>query len=116
MRILLDNCTPAKLRQSLGNHLVRTAHEEGWAQHSNGKLLNAAETAGFDILITGDQNMIYQQNMRNRRIALIILSTNTWPIIRSHSQLLLNALNAVTPGSIQRVNYPRPPRPLRPYP
>lgn len=55
----------------------------GWAAYSNGQLLNEAEKAGFDALVTCDQNLVFQQNLTGRNIAVVILSTNIWPIIRA---------------------------------
>jgi hypothetical protein len=71
MRILFDQGTPVPLRRHLQGHSVKTAYEEGWATLSNGDLLTAAETHGYDLLVTTDRNLRYQQNLRNRRIAIV---------------------------------------------
>ena len=83
MRILLDENTPRGVRRILGSHDARTALEMGWAGVSNGQLLDGAEKAGFDALVTCDQSIIFQQNLVGRNIAVVVLSTNTWPIIRA---------------------------------
>ena len=62
MNILLDQGTPAPLRRYLPGHTVATTYEQGWASLANGRLLDAAEQAGYDLLITTDQNLRYQQN------------------------------------------------------
>src|SRR5690348_14431818 len=79
MRILLDENTPRGVRRILSGHDVRTSPEMGWAGIANGQLLDEAEKAGFDALITSDQNFVFQQNLAGRNIAVVVLSTNTWP-------------------------------------
>ena len=71
MRILFDQGTPVPLRTALSRHFVQTAYERGWHALSNGELLQAAETAGFDLLVTTDQNLRHQQNLADRRIAIL---------------------------------------------
>ncbi|MCI0366139.1 MAG: hypothetical protein L0219_19945 [Phycisphaerales bacterium] len=78
MRILLDHNTPAPLRYSFRGHQVETAYERGWAELTNGDLLSVAESDGFDVLITTDRGIRYQQNLAGRKLALILLSTNDW--------------------------------------
>jgi predicted nuclease of predicted toxin-antitoxin system len=83
MRILLDQGTPVPLRRALAGHTVETVREKGWDRMGNGTLLAAAE-ADFDILTTTDQNMRYQQNLRGRRLAILVLPTTNWPKIRNY--------------------------------
>jgi hypothetical protein len=78
VRILLDHGVPAPLRDFLGNHIVDTAYEMGWARLENDLLLSSAE-AVFDALITTDQNLRYQQNLTGRRLAVLVLPTTSWP-------------------------------------
>ncbi len=92
MRVLFDQGTPAPLRHELPLHSVETAHERGWATTRNGDLLQAAEDAGFDVLITTDQNLQYQQNLAERRIAIIVLNTTSWPRIRTASAAIAAAV------------------------
>jgi len=68
VRILLDQGTPVPLRRALPDHSVVTAHEKGWATLTNGELLAAAE-GSFDVFVTTDQNLRYQQNLTERRLA-----------------------------------------------
>ncbi len=84
MRILFDQGTPVPLRKFLPAHDVKTACEQGWSDLSNGELLAAAELL-FDLLITTDKNLHYQQNLKARRIAILVLPTTSWPSLRKHT-------------------------------
>ena len=92
MRVLFDQGTPAPLRNGLPLHSVETAHERGWATLRNGDLLQAAENAGFDVMVTTDQNLQYQQNLTARRIAVVVLSTTSWPRIRAATDAIASAV------------------------
>ena len=102
MRVLFDQATPVPLRRFLEGHTVRTAAQEGWDRLRNGELLDAAEEAGFDVLLTTDKNMRYQQNLTGGKIAVILLGRQQWPELRGHVRLVVAALNAVVPGTISR--------------
>jgi hypothetical protein len=78
MSVLFDHVTPAGIARVLRAHAVTKAKDLGWDTLSNGDLLREAERAGFDVLLTADKNMWYQQNLAERRIALIVLSTPRW--------------------------------------
>jgi hypothetical protein len=78
---------------------VITAKDRGWDTLSNGDLLVAAERAGFDVVVTADKNMRYQQNLAGRRIALVVLGTPQWPIVKLHLEKIAAAVNAATAGS-----------------
>jgi hypothetical protein len=86
--------------------MVSTAVQRGWNRLQNGELLNAAEAAGFDVLVTTDKNLHYQQNLRGRRIAIVILTTPRWPIVRLQIEKIAKAINAATPGSYIEVEIP----------
>lgn len=73
MRILFDQGTPLPLRKSLTGHEITTAFRAGWSELANGELIAAANSAGFDAMVTTDQNLKYQQNLSARRIAIIVL-------------------------------------------
>lgn len=75
MRILLDECVPEPLAKEIKRHTVRTTRQQGWASKKNGELIALAEPE-FDIFITSDQNMKYQQNLSKRTIAITMLPTN----------------------------------------
>lgn len=111
MKILFDQGTPVPLRLYLLPNLVRTAAQQGWASLRNGDLLNAAEAAGFDLLLTTDRNLSYQQNLdrhlAHRKIAIIALDLQQWPRLRPHAEEIAEAVNAATPGSFIELNLRR---------
>jgi len=106
MRVLFDQATPVPLRQFLLGHTVRTAAQERWDRLRNGELLSAAEAAGFDVLITTDKNMQYQQNLTGRKIATILLRKQQGPDLKAHVELIVAAVNAVTAGTYTEVEIP----------
>ena len=106
MRILFDQGTPAPLRKMLSQHEVKTAFECGWDELENGALLFAAETDGFEVFVTTDQNLRYQQNLAQRRIAIVVLSTTNWPRIEPHAKLVPEALDGLKPGAFVEVKIP----------
>jgi hypothetical protein len=71
VRILFDQGTPVPLRESLPQHEVSTAYKRGWSTLKNGELLDVAEREGFEVLVTTDSRLRYQQNFGARRIAII---------------------------------------------
>jgi predicted nuclease of predicted toxin-antitoxin system len=107
MLILFDHVTPAGIARFLPDHTVTKAKDRGWDTLTNGDLLAEAERAGFDVLLTADKNMRHQQNLRGRRIALVVLSTPQWPVVRLHVARIATAVNAATPGSYIDVNLQR---------
>src|SRR5271166_4881304 len=106
MRILFDQATPVPIRSFLKGHTVRTAAQQGWDNLKNGDLLFAAEQAGFDLLLTTDKNMRYQQNLAGRKIATVVLGQQQWPQLRPHVQRVVEAVNGATPGSYAEVDIP----------
>jgi hypothetical protein len=107
MKILLDESVPQKLWLLIGGgHTVVTAWYQGWSGLKNGALLDAAEQAGFDLFITADQELSYQQNLTGRKLALIVLSTNNWSFISAHIGAVVAAIDAVKPGSYAKVEIP----------
>ena len=104
MKILFDASTPAPLAWFLRGHEVVRADELGWQGLGNGALLGAAEEAGFDLLLTCDQNVRYQQNFTRRKLALVILSSNHWPTLRRIAARIATAVDFVQTGQIVRVD------------
>jgi hypothetical protein len=104
--ILFDQATPVPIRPHLQLHTVRTAAQQGWDVLRNGDLLITAEQAGFDLLLTTDKNMRYQQNLSSRKIAIVVLGQQQWPQLRPHIQRVVDAVNAATPGSYTEVDIP----------
>ena len=107
MRIIFDQGTPAPLRRLLGNHQVETAFERGWHTLTNGELLSAAERDGFDIFLTTDKNLRHQQNPAGRAIAVIVLSSTSWPRIQRAAAEINRTIGLIQPGSFQEVEIPR---------
>ena len=106
MRILFDQGTPAPLRSFLRGHEVVTAHECGWGALQNGDLLRAAEAAGFDTLITTDQTLGYQQNLSERRLAIVVLLTTSWPLIRAHAPVVAETVAKLMPKAYVELSFP----------
>ena len=94
------------MRAYLVGHSVSTAADQGWATLRNGDLLMVAEEAGFDLLLTTDKNIRYQQNLAARKIAIVVLGHQQWPQLRLHVQRVMEALQAATPGSYTEVEIP----------
>jgi len=97
-RVLLDHCVPRPLRRLLLNCLISTAVEMGWSQLKNGELLDAAEAALFDVLVTADKNLRYQQNLSARRIAIIELPTNRLRALAGYASQVNSILHTIMPG------------------
>jgi predicted nuclease of predicted toxin-antitoxin system len=105
LKVLFDHNVPHKLRFSLGDHAVETADALGWAELRNGELLAQAEFVGFEVFLTGDKNLSYQQNLTGRKLAIIVLGTNNWNILKLHTLPVAEALDRATPGSFQTVAF-----------
>ena len=103
MRVLFDHSTPAPLRNYLPEHAVDTAAEKGWAELSNGDLLDHAEQGGYELLVTPDKSMRYQQDLRRRRIAFIILGSNRWPDVILRVAEIRAAIDGIQPGELKEV-------------
>src|SRR5690242_10817558 len=106
MFILFDNRPPAPLRHALKGHTVVEAIDRGWDRLTNGELIAAAEAAGFDLLLTTDKNMRYQQNLVGCNIAFVVVGNQQWPILRRYLDRVVSAVNAATPGSFTEVEIP----------
>ena len=106
MRVLFDQATPVPIRTYLKGHEVRTAAQQGWDTLKNGELLTAAEAEGFDLLLTTDKNMRYQQNLSGRKIAVVVLGLQQWPSLRPHVRLVVEAVNSAVPGSYIEIALP----------
>jgi len=74
MRLLIDNCVPCRFARLITDHEVALARQMGWHELKNGSLLSAAESAGFDVLVTTDKNLPHQQNMVGRKISVVVLA------------------------------------------
>ena len=99
MKILFDQNTPRSLARFLTAHSVTTSAQMGWERLKNGDLLNAAEANGFDVLLTADKNLSYQQDLSNRKVAVIVLPYGRWPLLKPHIPEIVHALDGARPGS-----------------
>ena len=119
LKVLFDKNVPYPLRRYLTEYQVKTAEEEGWGKISNGELIQSAEQEGYEILITCDQSVRYQQNLTQRQISMIVLGSNIWPSVRSKAGEIMSALAKVSPGSFEFIEIAPPPKrrhlPDRPF-
>jgi len=106
MRVLFDQATPVPIRPYLVGHEVRTAAQQGRDTLRNGELLAAAEAGGFEVLLTTDRNMRYQQNLAGRKIGVVVLGRQQWPSLRPHVERIVDAIKAAIPGSYTEVDFP----------
>jgi PIN like domain len=106
MKILFDNGTPKPIATCLTGHEITYTRQIGWHELENGELIRQAETAGYDVLLSTDKNIRYQQNLANRKIALVVLGNQQWPVVRLYLDRIATAINACTPGSYTEVDIP----------
>jgi predicted nuclease of predicted toxin-antitoxin system len=106
VRVLFDQGTPVPLRKHLAAHQVTTTFELGWNNLKNGELLQKAEENGFSVLVTTDQNLRYQQNLTDRKIAIVVLTTTSWPRIEHAVASVAKAVDSVAPSSYVEVLIP----------
>lgn len=105
MNILLDECVPWPMHKLLAGHNCTTAQARGWGGVKNGELLKLAETE-FELFVTSDQNIRYQQNLTGRRIPILELSTNDLRRIKAAASLILTAIGSIKPGDFCRLEIP----------
>jgi predicted nuclease of predicted toxin-antitoxin system len=105
MKILFDQGTPVPLRRALAGHAVTTAFERGWSNLENGDLIRAAEAERFDAMITTDQNLKYQQNLRGRELAILVLPTTSWPEIQGHLEDISAVVGSLKPGEYRELDF-----------
>jgi predicted nuclease of predicted toxin-antitoxin system len=109
LHILLDKNVPVHVRRFLPQHEIRTLAGMQWPERlKNGDLLNMAERAGFDVMVTSDQNIPYQQNLTGRKLALVVLGSNIWRLVRRHEAEIAATVEAATPGSYSFIEVPLP--------
>jgi hypothetical protein len=103
VRVLFDQGAPVPLRSYLASHEVTTVYELSWTTLRNGDLIARAETANFHVLVTTDQSLRYQQNLRDRGLAFVVLLSTSWPRIQAKVSDVVAAVNGATPGSYTEV-------------
>jgi hypothetical protein len=106
MRVLLDTGAPRGIAYALHGHVVTESRSLGWDELKNGDLLDAAESAGFEIFVTTDKNIRYQQNLSRRKISIVVLGRGRWRLIRPMMPEILAAVNAARPGTFVEVFVP----------
>ena len=111
MRVLFDQGTPVPLRQSLNSHTVTTVYEKGWSRTRNGDLLRLAEQL-FEVFITTDRQLKYQQNLTDHQIAIVVLPTTSWPGIQRHADKIVAVLDSIKPGELSKLLFDTRPAPL----
>jgi predicted nuclease of predicted toxin-antitoxin system len=105
MRILLDECLPVPMRDCLTSHECVAVRDRGWKGITNGELLRLAE-GQFDLFVTSDQSIRYQQNLSGRRIPILELSTNDLRRILTAASLLQSTIETIKPGEFRQLEIP----------
>ncbi len=106
MKVLFDNGVPKRIADCPIGHEVIRARQIGWHELKNGELIERAEQAGYNLLLSTDKNMRYQQNLGGRAISIVILGNQQWPDVRLYLDRIAAAVNAATPGSYTEVEIP----------
>ena len=106
MRILFDHGTPSPLRPFLYAHTVEKTQDLGWDTLNNGELLSAAEKASFEVFLTTDKNIRYQQNFSRRAIAIVVLGNARWPVAQRYIDRIIAVIEAAKPGTYFEVEIP----------
>jgi hypothetical protein len=109
LRVLFDQGVPVPLRRLLEKHEVVTAFERGWHILSDNDLLASLEAEGFEVLVTTDQSLPYQQALNQRRFAVLVLTSTDWRLIRDYGARIAEAINTLAPGDCLRFVLPRRP-------
>jgi hypothetical protein len=105
MRVLFDQGTPVPLRDFLNSHTITTVYEKGWSSIPNGDLLRVADQQMFEVFLTTDQNLKYQQNLTDRQIAIVVLPTTSWPVIQNHTAKIAAVLDSIAPGDFIEIDF-----------
>jgi hypothetical protein len=105
MQVLFDQGTPVPLRRDLLEHTVTTVFEKGWSRMQNGDLLRTAEDEAFEVLVSTDQSLKYQQNLRGRVLSIVVLSTTSRPVIEPQADRVADVINTITPGSYVEIRF-----------
>ena len=103
VKVLFDQGTPVGLRRHLDGHHIETVNQRGWSEKKNGELLDLAEEAGYERLVTVDRNMQHQQNLTGRRIGIVVLVNAKWPEVAKHTRKIEDAIRRTGPGEAREV-------------
>ena len=99
MRILIDESLPRYTKRMLSSHIASTVQDMGWTGAKNGKLLSLAE-GQFDVFLTADKNLRYQQNLAEKRLAVIVFPSNRLSVVKTLQGRLDSTLSSVRPGQV----------------
>jgi len=113
VKILFDHGTPRSIARSLVGHQVTGAAQLGWHELGNGVLIQRAEEAGYDLLLSTGQNIRYQQKLSHWKITIVVLADQQWPNVRLHLERIVAAVSTAVPGSYVEVDIAFPPKPPR---
>jgi hypothetical protein len=105
MKVFLDECVPKPVDRLLKGHQCFTAQQMGWGGIQNGELLRLVQEHGFELFLTSDQNLGYQQNPEARTIPLLVLPTNHWPVLKTKGDEICAALAETHPGDYVEMNF-----------
>jgi predicted nuclease of predicted toxin-antitoxin system len=107
MKVLLDECVPRQMRRYLATHSVSTVQEMGWSGSRNGQLLALAEANHFEVFVTADKNIAYQQAIRGRSLGLVQLPTNILPLLEGVASAFQDAVAKTRPGTSISITFPQ---------
>ena len=105
MRVLFDQGTPVPLRRFLTSQTVTTVFEKGWSSARNGDLLRLVDQGLFEVFVTTDRQLKYQQNLADCRIAIVVLPTTSWPVIQNPKDKIAEALDSIAPGEFIEIDF-----------
>lgn len=103
VKILFDHGTPAPLRRHLDQHSVDRCAEKGWNLLENGELIRRAEEEGYEVMVTTDQKMRFQQNLAHAKLAFVVLKNPAWWRVRQRVEQIQEAIERAEPGQVIEV-------------
>jgi predicted nuclease of predicted toxin-antitoxin system len=115
VKVLFDQNVPRNLVNYLPAHKVTRSAELGWQQLENGDLLDAAQDKGFEVMVTADRNLAYQQNLNNRRLAIVVLPSGNWPAAKAQIVEVVKAIDHSERGGFKELKPARLQRRARPH-
>jgi hypothetical protein len=104
MRVMLDECVPVRLKHWLPDHEVETVTGIGWSGIKNGRLLRLLVDGGYEVFVTADKNLEYQQHLSELPLAIVVLPTNHWKSLQPHQARVLQSFSNLQPGKVTRLD------------
>jgi predicted nuclease of predicted toxin-antitoxin system len=114
VKVLFDQNVPRNLAPHLKTHEVTRSVELGWQELKNGDLLEAAQNRGFEVLVTADRNLAYQQNLKGRRLAIVVLPSGNWPLLKRAITDVVKAISESKTGDFKELKLTRSRRRIAP--